>query len=100
MNHKSFGTYAFTEEDSRSSKIIENVKLFKDLDPIVGTFGIYYGEDHVVGVFLQLYPKDDSAKDWLTHNCPGEDECFDVDDLFCGLTMADLDEFLNIVEGG
>jgi hypothetical protein len=79
-----------------ANDLFDNTLSLQSLGNIVGKWNVVYGFDHATGYFLQLFPLDEKAEEWLPES---DDECFDIDSMFGGLTGIELAYFLRMFSG-
>jgi hypothetical protein len=65
--------------------------------PSRGTWEIDYGSDEECGWFIQLYPLDSVAENYMYAH--GEEECIDLDGMFDGFSGYELGYILKLFGG-
>lgn len=79
--------------DETKMNLFENTLSFRSIANSEGLFEIHYGYDHAMGYFIQFYPKNDIAEEYLKDMKISE--CIDIDSLFECLEGIELSYFLN-----
>lgn len=85
--------------DEDKENLFLNTITLRPLSDSEGKWEIVYGFDNAMGYFLQLWPVDEKAITWFGNAYNWDEECFDFDSIYHGLTGPELAYFLQMVSG-
>ena len=98
MSRFNLGVITFNKENLKD--LYHNTEAFKRflIEDIEGKYQVTYGFDQAVYYFVQFFPYDSDAINWI-HLNELDQECIDIDSMFGGLTGAELGYFLEMFHG-
>lgn len=85
--------------DEVRDDILENCPSLRTLAMASGSWRVVYGFDHVLAWFVQFWPSDEKAKEFLEElgDIDNELECLDFDYVFDSFAGCELGHILKMV---